>query len=337
MPRIAYIDKTFRAQSATVIAQANTILTKYSRAGYDMTLRQVYYQFIALDLFPEDRRWRWTGAKWVRDPNGTKNAEPNYNWLGEIVNDARLAGLMDWNFLVDRTRELQSVSHWESPSSIMDAVASQFRIDKWETQPFRPEIWVEKEALAGIFERVCRRLDVALFACRGYTSQSEMWRAAQRLKGYARAGQTPIIFHFGDHDPSGIDMSRDIDDRLKLFMGGMEINRLALNMDQVNEFQPPPSPAKITDSRAASYIDLYGDESWELDALEPDKMVELVTTAIEGIREESEWTLACQKEEEQRAALRAISNNFEMVQAYTEESGWLAEELGGESEEDGDE
>lgn len=334
MPKRCHIPKTFRAQSLEIIREANRILTKYARAGYDMTLRQLYYQFIALDLFPEDRRWTWDDRKkkWFRDPDGTKNADPNYNWLGEMMNDARLAGLVDWDFLVDRTRELVSVTHWASPGEIMNAVAAGYRIDKWETQQFRPEIWVEKEALAGVFDHVCRRLDVPLFACRGYTSQSEMWRAAQRLGEYAEKGQTPVIFHFGDHDPSGIDMTRDVDDRLALFIGeGIEINRLALNMAQIKEFNPPPSPAKITDSRARSYIDIYGDDSWELDALEPDALVELVENAIDGIRDEDEWNLKVDEEKEQLATLRGVSENFEEIQAYSRTRGWL------EAAEDSDE
>jgi hypothetical protein len=334
LPRICYVPKNFRKNSLVVISQAIRILTRYAADGYDMTLRQLYYQFIALDLFPEDRRWTWTGAKWIRDPNGTKNAEPNYDWLGAITNDARVAGLIDWNFLVDRTRELKTVGHWTSPGEIMETVASAFRIDKWETQPFRPEIWIEKEALEGVFERVCRRLDVPLFACRGYTSQSEMWRAAQRLDGYAAAGQIPLIFHFGDHDPSGVDMSRDIEDRLSLFSGApVEVRRLALNMDQVEGFNPPPSPAKLTDCRAKDYVAKFGDESWELDALEPDTLAGLVTDEVESVREDDLWAEAVEKEREQRAALKAVSDRFESVQKFVRRSGWLKVEAVDEDEE----
>jgi hypothetical protein len=303
MPLIRYIEKNFRQASLDLIKKCNAILRRYTAAGYDMTLRQLYYQLVAADEIPNNPR--------------------SYDNLGALVNDARLAGLIDWDFLVDRTRELQSVGHWESPGSIMDAVAGQYRIDKWETQKFRPEVWIEKEALAGVFERVCNRLDVPFFSCRGYTSQSEMWRAGRRLATYVRRGQTPVIFHFGDHDPSGMDMTRDIDDRLKMFMGGLDINRLALNMAQIEEFQPPPNPAKISDSRAANYIELYGDESWELDALEPDTLAGLVTDAIAGIRDEDEWQLKVAEENDQRATLRAVSENFDEIQDFARAQGWL--------------
>jgi hypothetical protein len=334
MPRICYVPKNFGKTRLNIISEAIRILARYAAAGYDMTLRQLYYQFIALDLFPEDRRWTWTGAKWIRDPNGTKNAEPNYDWLGAITNDARLAGLIDWNFLVDRTRELKTVGHWDSPTEIVETVAEAYRIDKWESQPFRPEVWIEKEALEGVFERVCQRLDVPLFACRGYTSQSEMWRAAQRLTGYADAGQIPLIFHFGDLDPSGVDMTRDIEDRLSLFSGvPVEVRRLALTMAQVEEFNPPPSPAKLTDCRAKAFVEEYGPDSWELDALEPDKLAELVTDEVEAVREEDLYSEAVELEREQRAALRVVSDRFGSVQKFLKRRGWLKEEVEGDEDE----
>lgn len=338
MPRICYVPKNFRESSREIIREANRILTRYAAAGYDVTLRQLYYQFIALDLFPEDRRWTYVERtrKWIRDPNGTKNAEPNYDWLGAMMNDARLAGLIDWDFLVDRTRELQTVGHWSSPSDIIETVAAAYRIDKWESQPYRPEVWIEKEALAGVFERVCRRLDVPLFACRGYTSQSEMWRAAQRLAGYAEDGQTPFILHFGDLDPSGVDMTRDIFDRLHTFSNyEIKVKRLALNMLQVEEFNPPPSPAKLTDCRAKAFIEEYGPDSWELDALEPDTLAELVTEQIEAVRDDELYQEAVELEREQRAALRVVSDRFESVQKFLKRRGWLKVE--GESADDEEE
>jgi len=157
----------------------------------------------------------------------------------------------------------------------VDACARQFRIDKWATQPRRIEVWIEKDALVGVIEGVCTELDVPYFSCRGYTSQSEMWVGAQRLAAHWRkAKQNPLILHFGDHDPSGIDMTRDIQARLQEFSFGtaghpLELRRLALNMDQVELYGPPPNPAKLTDSRCEAYMEEHGNESWELDALEP--------------------------------------------------------------------
>src|SRR5258708_1263085 len=299
MPKRCYVPRNFSPSSLAVITQANEIIAAYTAQGYDLTLRQLYYQFVSRDLIP--------------------NKQSEYKRLGSIINDARLAGLIDWNAITDRTRELRSLSHWEDPAEIVDPIAKQVRIDKWATQPCRVEVWIEKDALVGVFERVCQELDIGLLSCRGYTSQSEMWSAAQRLIRYSRgdgngtSAQEVVVLHFGDHDPSGIDMTRDITDRLELFGTPLDLRRLALNMDQVQQYEPPPNPAKETDSRFAGYIQTYGHESWELDALEPDVLAGLVRTEIQKLIEPTAWKAAVANEKKQRALLQAVSGRWEEV------------------------
>jgi hypothetical protein len=297
MPKIKYRDFNFRVGTLSMIAKANEIIAEYAAQGFDLTLRQLYYQFVSRDLIP--------------------NTQKDYKNLGSIVNDARLAGLIDWDTIVDRTREVRTLSHFDSPSDIVEACSKQFNIDRWEGQPYRPEVWIEKDALVGVFERVCHELDVPLLSCRGYTSQSEMWGAAQRMIGYSRKKQKPIVFHFGDHDPSGKDMSRDIVDRLELFTrGNLEFERLALNMNQVEEYGPPPNPAKITDSRASAYIAEFGGESWELDALEPSVLEALVRDSIERIVDSKKMLAASSKQAKHRETLALISERFEEVEEF---------------------
>jgi len=297
VPKIKYQDFKFRPASLALIETAIKIIVEYQQQGFDLTLRQLYYQFVSRDVIP--------------------NTQKSYKNLGSIVNDARLAGLIDWDTIVDRTRELRTLSHWNDPSDIVKACAKQFNIDRWARQKYRPEVWIEKDALLGVFERVCRELDVPLFSCRGYTSQSEMWRAAQRMLAYHRRKQTPIIFHFGDHDPSGKDMSRDIVDRIELFTGkSLEFERLALNMDQVDQYAPPPNPAKITDSRASAYIAEFGDESWELDALEPAVLAALVRAAIEGVVDQDRMNEATAEQTRHRETLSLVADRFEDVETF---------------------
>jgi len=291
MPRIRYICKTFAASTAEVIDQANEIIVEYMAAGFRLTLRQLYYQFVARGLLA--------------------NRQQSYKRLGSIVADARNAGLIDWNAIEDRTRELRGNSHWDSPAEILETCADSFRYDLWADQPSRPEVWIEKDALIGVFELVCNELDVPVFSCRGYTSQSEMWEAGRRLRRYSRNAQHPIILHFGDHDPSGIDMTRDICDRLELYAETpIRIERLALNRDQIDEYEPPPNPAKVTDSRYASYVQVYGEDSWELDALDPRVLSDLVRRAIEECQEGTAWREATEDQEEARRRLRDLAENW---------------------------
>lgn len=294
MPKVAYTPRKFSDGSRSIIDHANEIIEEYQDQGFVLTLRQLYYQFVSRDLLA--------------------NTVQNYKRLGSIVNDARLAGLVDWEAIEDRTRNLAGLSHWSEPSELVAACAEQFRVDKWATQPWRVEVWIEKEALAGVFERVCEELDVPYLSCRGYTSQSEMWVAAMRLRGYTRKGQNAKILHFGDHDPSGIDMTRDIRDRLAIFGADLELERIALNMDQVEEHEPPPNPAKETDSRFAGYIREYGGESWELDALEPQLLAQLVRTEIENVLDEDAWKEAEQAEATARQTLAAVSKQWVRVE-----------------------
>jgi len=177
-------------------------------------------------------------------------------------------------------------------------------------------VFIEKDALIGVIEGVCTEYDVPYFSCRGYTSQSEMWTAAQRLIEREKHGKRTTIIHLGDHDPSGIDMTRDIQDRLRLFGSTATIHRIALNFDQVEEYNPPPNPAKTTDSRYASYQTLHGEESWELDSLEPSVIVELIRAEIEAHIDQDAWWVAKERQKVGRDQLGQVSRKWDSVIEY---------------------
>jgi len=301
--KIAYVPKKFTASSMNIIEQANDIIEEFFAQGYDLTLRQLYYQFVSRALIANDMK--------------------EYKRLGEIISAARLAGLIDWNRIVDRTRNSRGNAHWDSPADIVSACAKQFQTDKWATQSWHVEAWVEKEALEGVLERICGQLDITYFACKGYVSQSEMWAAAQRLSVHARAGKSVLIVHLGDHDPSGLDMSRDIEDRLSLFMREqaykLTVKRVALNMNQIDQYNPPPNPAKLNDSRSSAYVRQYGYESWELDALDPSVINDLISRAVLTVRNEARWQEKQQEEMEAKKTLRAISDNFDDIRRYADD------------------
>lgn len=290
-----YIEKKFHAATLEAIEVANGIIEEYQAQGFSLTLRQLYYQHVARGLI--------------------ENTEKSYKKMGNIINDARLAGLMDWDAIEDRTRNLQSLATWGSPISIIRSARAGYREDKWRLQPNRVEVWVEKDALVGVIEGICNQYEVAFFACRGYTSQSEMRSAATRINEYIDNGQDVTIIHLGDHDPSGIDMTRDITDRMGLFLESnyADVNRIALNINQINQYNPPPNPAKITDSRFDEYQKIYGDESWELDALEPRVIADLIEEEILALRDEDKWTEALQLEQANKEALRKVERNWGRV------------------------
>lgn len=294
--KIRYQEFNFHAPTLRVVEQANQIIATYAAQGYDLTLRQLYYQFVSRDLIA--------------------NKQSEYKRLGSIINDARLAGLIDWNAITDRTRNLVDSPHWDDPADIVAACAAQFRNDKWANQPLRIEVWIEKDALSGVFDRVCKEEDIPYFSCRGYTSQSELWAAAMRHVRHQKNSQPVTVLHFGDHDPSGIDMTRDITDRLRMFGARTTVERLALNMPQVEQYNPPPNPAKETDSRFSGYSDIHGDESWELDALEPSVLAELVRTRVEALKDADAWSGSERIEQRHRDDLRDVSDRWDDVVAF---------------------
>ena len=164
MPYVKYEEIRLSAKSLALVKTCASIIDEYVAQGFTLTLRQLYYQLVSRDVI--------------------SNRQQEYKRLGSIVNDARLAGLIDWEAIEDRTRNLRSLSHWASPSEIVQTCAKQFWMDHWHGQPYRIECWIEKDALVGVIEGVCNEFDVPFFSCWGNTSQSEMWGAAMRLTDY---------------------------------------------------------------------------------------------------------------------------------------------------------
>ncbi|WRQ05411.1 DNA topoisomerase [Xanthomonas phage AhaSv] len=256
-----YKEITFKTKTLQQIDRINAIIEEYLDAGYTLTVRQLYYQLVARDIIP--------------------NNEKSYKQTTSIVNDARIAGLIDWDAIEDRTRSFEQRSRWSRPQDILTASARQYHTDPWATQDKRLFLVVEKEALVGVFSRVCHEFDVPLLAARGYPSASVVRDFAKR-EIEESDGKDVVILHFGDHDPSGIDMTRDLEERFELFgwNGEFTLKRMALNLDQIEELKPPPNPAKTTDARFVKYRQRFGDKSWELDALPPTVLSDMARAEI---------------------------------------------------------
>ncbi len=292
MPKLQYKEISFQPKSLRLIELVNQVVGEYDEQGYELTLRQVYYQLVARGYIP--------------------NNERSYKNLGNLINDGRLAGLIDWRSIVDRTRNIKRNGHWDNPQDIIESAKYSYHLDRWADQPNYVEVWVEKDALIGIVSQICSKLDVPHFSCRGYTSQSEMWSAAQRFRNQFYR-ERRVIIHLGDHDPSGIDMTRDIQERLLLFGADVEVRRIALTMEQIEMFNPPPNPAKLSDARASGYIHRYGNESWELDALEPKIISSLIKSEVTALMDEELFTECVDKENADKSHIQLICDNYEDV------------------------
>lgn len=321
MSKIMFAAQRFTETGLAVITEAERICDDYARQGYQLTLRQLYYRFIAGNLFPDSRSFQIPGSDAY-----TKNTERNYKWLGDLVSNGRIAGLIDWAHITDRTRALNPEDQgWDSPESMLHSASAGYSIPHWEGQPEYIEVWVEKEALGQVVRQAAGTWDVSSFACKGSPSTSSMYQAAVRFRRQERAGRKTTVIYLGDHDPTGIDISRDVQDRLALFRSTVQVERIALNMDQVLALNPPPSPVKVTDSRTNGYIEQFGtDECWELDAIEPADLDTLIQDAIQAHLDLDLRQARLDREEQERTQLTAVYENWPDVLAWMRTTGLVA-------------
>jgi len=232
----------------------NDILIEYRKQGYILTLRQLYYQLVSRDIIP--------------------NQDKEYAKLSHVLKEARMGGLVDWASIEDRIRIPKIPYIVDDVDDAIDDTINMYRLDRMKDQNTYIEVWIEKDALSSVFYRVTKKYGIRLMVNRGYSSVSAMYKAAERIMD--APAEESIIFYFGDHDPSGLDMVRDIQDRLEEFGTNPEVIHCALTMEQIEQYNPPPNPAKVTDPRAKLYIQRHGNTSWELDALQPSVLEQLV-------------------------------------------------------------
>lgn len=303
-----------------------SICEDFRHNGDVMTLRQLYYQLVSKDLIP--------------------NHITVYKKIGKIKDDLVYAGMIDWNTFEDRGRVPHRAYFEDDVSGALQRTVDFYKLDKQDGQPKHIEVWTEKDAISGILKKVTVPYTVRLVVNKGYSSSTAMYQAYDRFLKSLEYNQKVVILYFGDHDPSGLDMIRDIYDRImfmftngerfesyriaerieewwtsngytvydvadsnekydrvpqlmdkesekleRLFDEGkrtmfiednnlFEVKQIGLTMEQIDEFNPPPNPAKLTDPRSKWYIEKYGQVSWEVDAIHPDTMRTIVKDQI---------------------------------------------------------
>ncbi len=214
-------------ESMTLLSQIVIVLKGYEKMGIRLTLRQLYYQLVSKNIIANTTR--------------------SYKNLGNLLSKARLGGYIDWEIIEDRARRPERSAEWDSIKDIVDVAASQFRLPRWESQPEYVELWCEKDALSSVLKPVCDELHVTMMINRGYSSSSAMYEAAKRLLERGKGKKTTVVY-LGDFDPSGEDMVRDVAHRLRTFHLGLkfpfDVEKLALTMDQVEQYKCPPNPLK---------------------------------------------------------------------------------------------
>ena len=269
----------------------NDIIEEYAEDGYTLTLRQLYYQLVSRDIIP--------------------NQQKEYAKLSTLLVKGRMAGVVDWDAIEDRIR-VPYMEYWVSgiEGAIRDTI-NQYKLDRQEGQDVYIELWVEKDALSGVLKRITEEFHIRLMVNRGYSSCTAIHDAFERLKRYEDEGKKTYILYLGDHDPSGLDMIRDIQERLQEFGVFPEVRHIGLTMEQINEFNPPENPAKITDPRAKWYISQHGNKSWEVDALNPKTLHKLVRENVEELIDMDLFNEQIEKEDSDKEKLEELMEGFE--------------------------
>ncbi len=290
-----YKPHRFNAKASATLDQAKIIVDKFAKRGLKLTLRQLYYQFVAASLIP--------------------NTERDYKRLGRIITNGRESGELDWLMIEDRGRAAYGPSSCEKTSEVLDGIERRIKFDQWARQETYLEVWVEKSALEGVVAAPCNERDVTYMACKGYLSASEVWRAGLRFQKAIKRGKKPVLIHLADHDPSGIHMTVDNRQRVRLFAESrdIEVRRIALNMDQIEQYSPPPNPAKQSDSRYIRYSKAHGEQSWELDALDPEVLHKLILDTIDEYRDKEIWDRVLRYQKEARRELKTLGLEWHNV------------------------
>lgn len=244
------------------------ITLEYMQSSLTLTNRQLYYQLVAGAIIP--------------------NADKVYKRVCKFLTDLRYGGHLDWQAIEDRGRIPIRASQWNNVNSLISSAVYSYRRPRWKDQDYYVEVYCEKQAMESVLKPVTEKYHTYFGYNKGYSSASTVYELAQRVKAQILNGKKVVILYLGDHDPSGLDMIRDIRERIHEFLTQgetyiepqFEVKQIALNLEQIKKYNPPPNPAKITDPRAKWYIAKYGQSSWELDALKPQVLVELTERAV---------------------------------------------------------
>lgn len=291
MPKEKFRDELrLSKKNKELLDRINSIIDEYAEDGYKLTLRQAYYQLVSRDII--------------------LNKKAEYAKLSSLIVKGRMFGIVDWDAIEDRLR-IPYRPYWveDIPSAIDDTI-DQYRLDRQKRQDTYIEVWVEKDALSGILKRITSHYHVRLMVNRGYCSCTALHDAYERFEWREKRGDKTIILYFGDHDPSGLDMIRDIKARLNEFGAYPTIKHIGLTQEQIKKYDPPTNPAKITDPRAKWYIQKYGNVSWEVDALSPQVLHQIIKDNIEAVIDMDLFEKQILQEEKDKIELRRIADTM---------------------------
>lgn len=255
-------------------------------ADYPMTVRQVFYQLVSRGAIGK--------------------TEPEYHQtVIRLLKEMRVAGEIPFDWVSDNKRWMRKPTTYDSLRGMLEITKQTYRRALWSNQDCYVEVWLEKDALAGVLFEETAPWDVPLMVTRGYASLSYLYEAARAIAAVEKPAR---IFYFGDWDPSGLDITRNTESRLREFAPDAEIEftRVSVTESQIHSLSLPTRPTKKTDSRAK---DFDGD-SVEVDAIPARELRRLCRGVIEHFIDHDALSALRLVEEQERATLDGILQNL---------------------------
>jgi hypothetical protein len=273
----------------TIVSEVNQILQQYIMP---LTLRQIFYRLVSKLVIP--------------------NTVTSYKTLSKILVKARERGEVDDTRIEDRSRQVLGMGDWgyQDFDSFLDERIRRLKDSwqywtrpLWQNQPKNIIIALEKDALSRLFTDVADSFHIHVYPTRGYGSYTYIKQMAQKMNGE----KTTIVLYFGDYDPSGQDIQRDLEERLNAYGAkNFKVIRIALHKSQIFQYNLPPKPEDaetIAKLQRDPRTKTYGmDYACELDALEPKTLQQIIRKAILNHIDLDKWNQTIQqiKDEQQK-------------------------------------
>lgn len=217
-----------------------------------------------------------------------------------LLKEAREEGSIPWEWIVDENRTLERVGAWDDPEEYARATVRDYRRDFWNQQPVRCEVWSEKGTVRGVLGPILDEYAVGFRVLHGFSGATTVYDVAQNDDG-----RELVALYVGDYDPSGLFMSEeDLPNRLSNYGGDhVTLKRIALTRPQTLGLLSFPATDKRKDPRFRWFRSRYGDQCWELDAMDPNDLRDCVEREIGALIEWSAWERCKQINEAERESL----------------------------------
>ncbi len=287
------VGRTRRRRTAREIAGIRTAILEVLSEQQPATCRGLFYALVArVAISKSENQYRSTVIR--------------------LATEMRKTGRLPYPWLADNTRWMRKPASWSSMQDALDATSRFYRRALWLEQDAYVEVWLEKDALAGVVYSVTETWDVPLMITRGYASLSFLHSAATVIE---EVGKPVFLYYLGDHDPSGVDISRTVEAELRRMAPSAELTftRLAVDPDQIRSMNLPTRPTKGGDTRAAR----FSDESVEVDAIPAPILRQLVEDAITRHVDPDRLGALLAVEQAEQESLAAISRELRRQTAGT--------------------